>query len=479
MLSFTFPALGLNHVKLAYRCLIDHILPVIIPIVAITAACLLHPSLIKLLWSFFTCIFIFIVYFISKPNTIYLVDYICYNPPKALRSPFSFFMESSKIYLKNNPKSVEFQMRILERSGLSEETCVAPGFHYMPPKTTIEDSIVETELVIFSIVDSLFKKTNLKPKDVDILIVNCSVFSPVPSLVSMVMNKYKMRSNVKCYNLSGMGCSAGLIAIDLARSLLINNPNSNAVVISTEIISPNYYEGNDRSMLLPNCLFRLGGAAIFLSNKWHEHHYAKYKLINIVRTHTGSHEESYKSIHQIEDHDGKLGVRLSKNLSVIAGRALKTNIMKIGPAVLPVSEQLLYVLNLIGTKIFKQKWKPYVPDFTQAFEHFCIHAGGRAVINEMQKNLGLSDEHIEPSRMTLHRFGNTSSSSLWYELSYLESKGRMKKGDRVWQIALGSGFKCNSAVWRCNRSVKTPVAGGPWEDCIDHYPVNIPEVVKL
>nr|GEZ24461.1 probable dolichyl pyrophosphate Man9GlcNAc2 alpha-1,3-glucosyltransferase isoform X2 [Tanacetum cinerariifolium] len=77
------------------------------------------------------------------------------------------------------------------------------------------------------------------------------------------------------------------------------------------------------------------------------------------------------------------------------------------------------------------------------------------------------------------RFGNTSSSSLWYELSYLESKGRMKKGDRVWQIALGSGFKCNSAVWRCNRSVKTPVAGGPWEDCIDHYPVNIPEVVKL
>ncbi|KAL0343346.1 UNVERIFIED_CONTAM: 3-ketoacyl-CoA synthase 6 [Sesamum angustifolium] len=128
--------------------------------------------------------------------------------------------------------------------------------------------------------------------------------------------------------------------------------------------------------------------------------------------------------------------------------------------------------------MFKSKWKPYIPDFKQAFEHFCIHAGGRAVIDELQKNLQLSAEHVEASRMTLHRFGNTSSSSLWYEMSYIEVKGRMKKGDRVWQIAFGSGFKCNSAVWKCNRTIKTPT-DGPWQDCIDRYPVHIPEIVKL
>ena len=36
----------------------------------------------------------------------------------------------------------------------------------------------------------------------------------------------------------------------------------------------------------------------------------------------------------------------------------------------------------------------------------------------------------------------------------MESYGRVKKGDVVWQIAFGSGFKCNSAVWRALKNNK-------------------------
>jgi len=55
---------------------------------------------------------------------------------------------------------------------------------------------------------------------VDILIVNCSLFNPTPSLASMVVKHFRMRPSVITYNLSGMGCSAGLIAIGLAQELL-------------------------------------------------------------------------------------------------------------------------------------------------------------------------------------------------------------------------------------------------------------------
>ncbi|KAK1415336.1 hypothetical protein QVD17_31116 [Tagetes erecta] len=95
----------------------------------------------------------------------------------------------------------------------------------------------------------------------------------------------------------------------------------------------------------------------------------------------------------------------------------------------------------------------------------CNHAGGRAVIDEMEKSLQLTKEDVEASRMTLNRFGNTSSSSIWYELAYTEAKGRMKKGHRVWQIGIGSGFKFNSAVWEAVGNVD-PSAHNPWIDCV-------------
>ncbi|KAJ8627145.1 hypothetical protein MRB53_020452 [Persea americana] len=208
----------------------------------------------------------------------------------------------------------------------------------------------------------------------------------------------------------------------------------------------NWYSGNNRAMLVTNCLFRMGGDAILLSNRWSDQ----------------------------EDEAGKVGVSLSKDLMAIAGDALKSNITTIGPTVLPVSEQLLFFATLVARKVFKMKIKPYIPDFKLAFEHFCIHAGGRAVLDELQKNLELSDWQMEPSRMTLYRFGNTSSSSLWYELGYSEAKGRVKKGDRMWQIAFGSGFKCNSAVWRALRSVNPAMEKSPWMDEIDGFPVHVP-----
>jgi predicted naringenin-chalcone synthase len=89
--------------------------------------------------------------------------------------------------------------------------------------------------------------------------------------------------------------------------------------------------------------------------------------------------------------------------------------------------------TLVAKKLLKmKKVKPYILDFKLAFEHFCIHASGRAVLDELESNLALTDWHMEPSRMMLHRFGNTSSSSLWYELAYNEAKGRIRRRHRVW-----------------------------------------------
>lgn len=93
---------------------------------------------------------------------------------------------------------------------------------------------------MFGALDNLFAGTGVKPKDIGILIVNCSLFNPTPSLSSMIINKYKLRGNIKSFNLGGMGCSAGMISIGLARDLLQVHRNSYAVVVSTENITQNW-----------------------------------------------------------------------------------------------------------------------------------------------------------------------------------------------------------------------------------------------
>ena len=241
----------------------------------------------------------------------------------------------------------------------------------------------------------------------------------------------------------------------------------------------NWYAGNDRSMLLTNCLFRLGGAAILLSNRSSDRRRSKYELVHTLRTHKGGDDRSYNCVSQQEDESKRIGVKISKDLMAVAGEALKTNITTLGPLVIPMPEQLLFTATLVGRKIFKMKIKPYIPNFKLAFEHICIRTGGRAVLDEVEKHLKLNEWVMEPSRMTLYRFGNTSSSCLWYKLAYFEAKRRIRKGDRTWQIAFGSGFKCNSAVWRALRTINPAHEKNPWMDEIDNFPVHVPKVMPI
>lgn len=46
-----------------------------------------------------------------------------------------------------------------------------------------------------------------------------------------------------------------------------------------------------------------------------------------------------------------------------------------------------------------------------------------------------------------------------YVLAYLESVRGVRRGDRVWQMGFGSGFKCNSAVWKALRKNKVGRVG--------------------
>ncbi|KAM7522255.1 hypothetical protein LguiA_012157 [Lonicera macranthoides] len=368
----------------------------------------------------------------------------------------------------------KFLLKAIVSSGIGEET-YGPKmvFKNQEENPTLESSISEMDEFFFDTITKLLSRSRVSPTEIDVLIVNVSMLTTIPSLSSRIINYFKMRDDVKTYNLTGMGCSASLISINIAQNIFKTRKNLYALVVCSESLTPNWYSGNDKSMILSNCLFRTGGCAMLLTNKPALRHKAMFKLKCLVRTHHGAKDEAYGCCVQKEDDRGFVGFHLDKTLPKAATRAFIDNLKEISPKILPLRELLRYtIISFIrkwsGQSSIKGSAKPVI-NFKMGVDHFCLHTGGKAVIDAIGKSLGLSEFDVEPARMTLHRFGNTSASSLWYVLGYMEAKKRLKKGDRVFMISFGAGFKCNSCLWEVTRNLEGE--GNVWKECnIDTYP---------
>ncbi|KAI3749984.1 hypothetical protein L2E82_20608 [Cichorium intybus] len=406
----------------------------------------------------------------------YILDYQLYKPSDDRKLSTEFSGDIIKRNKNLGLNEYKFLLKAIVSSGIGEET-YAPKmvFEGREENPTHEDAINEMEEIFVDSIGKLFNRTGIQPESIDVLVVNVSMLTCMPSLSARIVNRYKMRDDVKTYNLSGMGCSASLISINLVQSVFKSKRNQLALVLTSECLTPNWYTGNDRSMILSNCLFRSGGCAMILTNKPSLVHRSMFKLKVLVRTHHGSKDEAYGCCLQKEDAEGRVGFHLGKCLPKTATRAFVDNLKEIAPKILPLRELLRFAAlslarktlrNVLGKSFYATR--PMI-NFKAGIDHFCLHTGGKAVIDAVAQSLNLSQFDIEPARMTLHRFGNTSASSLWYVLGYMEAKKRLKKGDKLFMISFGAGFKCNSCLWEVVRDLEGE--GNIWNDCnIQSYP---------
>lgn len=258
-----------------------------------------------------------LIYCFHRPRKVYLMDFKCYQPPAHHRVTATTLAEHMELIGTWSQQSMDFQNKMIQRSGIGNHTCLPEGMHKFPMDHSLSATIHEIHTVFFQIVHNLLTENNVHPRAIDVIVTNCSLTSPTPSLASMVVNRFGFRSNVKAYNLSGMGCSAGILALHLARDVLNVHGNSLVLILSMESVAANFYKGDTKSMLLSNCLFRMGGAGALLSNRPRDRPRAKYELAHIVRTHLGANNDAYDCVMQQHDAKGHTGVALSRLITQV------------------------------------------------------------------------------------------------------------------------------------------------------------------
>lgn len=402
----------------------------------------------------------------------YLLDYVCFKPSDDCKLSTELCAEIVQRNENLGLADYKFLLKIMAKSGVGEEGyCPKNILDGREKSPTHQDALIEMDGCFNATLDELFSKSGFAPSDVDVLVVSVSMFSPSPSLTSRIVRRYKMRDDVRVFCLSGMGCSAGVIAIDLVAGIFKSREKTLAVIVLSESITPNWYSGNDRSMMVSNCLFRSGGCSMLATNDPSLRHRAKMRLKCLVRTHLGASDDAYGCAVQDEDDAGRHGFRLSRSLPEVVLHALSRNLWTLAPRVLPATELVLYIARAVRQMLRRTKDPAAVRvNFKAGVEHFCLHPGGSAVIDGVGESLGLSDYDLEPARMALHRWGNTSASGLWYELGYMEAKKRLRRRDRVLMVSCGAGFECNSCLWEVLADLDEET--GVWEDCMQNYPLQ-------
>lgn len=256
----------------------------------------------------------------------------------------------------------------------------------------------------------------LRATDIDYIVaVSCTGYL-CPGLSSLYIKELGMKNTVQRADLLGMGCAGAMPGLQRAYDFVKAYPGKKALVIAVEICSACYYLDDSLETVVGNAICSDGAAALVVGMSGEP---GVPKIVGF---------ETYLEpslIHTVgfEQREGKLRIILSKDIRDVAGRLAKTLI-----------ENLLASYHL--TK--------------EGIAHWILHSGGRKVIDGVQREMGLSDDHVRNSKCVLKNFGNMSSPTVLFVLNEVMKSTNGARApeptERGLMLAMGPGLAIEGAL---------------------------------
>jgi alkylresorcinol/alkylpyrone synthase len=257
----------------------------------------------------------------------------------------------------------------------------------------------------------------LEPRDIGAVIVSTCTGYLCPGLSGHVVERLGLRTDVQAFDLVGQGCAAALPNLQLCRSLLASNSYEHVLSICVEVSSAAMYLDNDPGVLISACLFGDGAGAAVLSRNPQP---TKRRIEWIDST--SLIDPTERKALMFEQRDGML-----RN---ILTRAVPTLAAKHAHRVLDT------VLDRAGLR-------------TTDINGWIMHAGGRDVLIELEKEFDLKSHDFRYSTAMLREYGNLSSAFVYF---VLEAALVDEAPEGWWWLSsFGAGFSCHGALLRVSK----------------------------
>lgn len=260
-------------------------------------------------------------------------------------------------------------------------------------------------LSVLAINDCL--KDIITPKEVTHLItVSCTGMS-APGLDLQIAEAMDMQPQLFRTSVNFMGCYGAVHALKLAKLICDSTPDSNVLIVATEFCSIHFQKEYTPDSASSTILFSDGSAAVLVSNSI----------------------TSSKKI-QLADFYSKVAYRGKKDMAWELSH--KGFIITLSSYIPDLIEQDIASLVDEATKHSGLTIK----DIT----HWCIHPGGKKIINAIQKQLGLQTDDMRFSKSILSRYGNMSSPTVLFVLKEIIESMSDDEPANILGAAFGPGL---------------------------------------
>lgn len=252
----------------------------------------------------------------------------------------------------------------------------------------------------------------ISPQQITHLITVSCTGMAAPGLDLELMEAMNLHSNIYRTSINFMGCYAAIHALKMAKMICDSMPNSNVVIVATELCTLHFQQEYSLDNAASSLLFADGSVAVLVSNCIAsaqsiclQHFYSKVAF-------RGKNEMSWK---------------LSS----------KGFLMTLSGYVPQLIEE--DIAGLVDEALEQQNISK--EDVT----HWCIHPGGRKIVDSIQKKLSLTEDDVKYSRSILAKYGNMSSATILFVLKEM-MEDETATAKNIFGVAFGPGLTMETFI---------------------------------
>jgi predicted naringenin-chalcone synthase len=210
-----------------------------------------------------------------------------------------------------------------------------------------------------------------------------------------------------------MGCYAGIHALKLANAICIAQASAKVVVVCTELCTLHFQHEYNMDNIASSLLFSDGSAAALITS----------------------------------DINNTNGIHLTNFYSEILSKGKKDMAWELSSTGFQMTLSN-YVPDLLEEdfKQFTQKALQQNSLTLEEITHWCIHPGGKRILEAVEKSLAIDKNQLEPSYNVLQQFGNMSSATIFFVLAKMMDDLDYNKSNIIFSAGFGPGLTLETFI---------------------------------